>query len=335
MQKYKANAREEYAVNSAVKILDCKQLIKRYKKAAPSPSKIRIWCNIQLVDQQEENIVPPPELLVLPLNATVGSLKQEVTKAFKETYPIFQSFEAERLIGFEKISHSTPVALLFGLNGTINVRGRCHGVTRRLELFRMERGTETWTVECICGTKDDDGERMLACDTCSVWQHTRCNGIRDTDEAPETFVCMKCAILKRSNRRRTEGGHKGGRRCKGSISHDLICKDRTTQPLAKTHTTFDKRSNDETPAHERKCMGEIAPEKLICNNRTPFIMGTDVAFPEWSDEDNIPEEQLIFENEIIPSFMVSDTMFFQENCKDMIDVPFHEAGGLMHIISVM
>jgi hypothetical protein len=27
-----------------------------------------------------------------------------------------------------------------------------------------------------CGTQDDDGERMIACDVCGIWMHTRCSG---------------------------------------------------------------------------------------------------------------------------------------------------------------
>lgn len=29
-------------------------------------------------------------------------------------------------------------------------------------------------VLCTCGVKDDDGERMIACDICQTWMHTRC-----------------------------------------------------------------------------------------------------------------------------------------------------------------
>ncbi|RXH85730.1 hypothetical protein DVH24_009551 [Malus domestica] len=53
-----------------------------------------------------------------------------------------------------------------------------------LPLNATERGLESWTVDCTCGAKDDDGERMFACDTCGVWQHTRCAGIHSSDEIP-------------------------------------------------------------------------------------------------------------------------------------------------------
>ncbi|KAK9270906.1 hypothetical protein L1049_026492 [Liquidambar formosana] len=44
----------------------------------------------------------------------------------------------------------------------------------------------------MCGAKDNDGERMLACDACGVWQHTRCAGIDSFDAIPTKFVCMRC-----------------------------------------------------------------------------------------------------------------------------------------------
>ncbi|OIT28422.1 phd finger protein [Nicotiana attenuata] len=55
----------------------------------------------------------------------------------------------------------------------------------------MERGVERWTVDCFCGAKDDDGERMLACDVCGVWQHTGCAGIPDLDAIHARFICLR------------------------------------------------------------------------------------------------------------------------------------------------
>ena len=82
--------------------------------------------------------------------------------------------------------------LLFGSSsGSVRVRGRCNA-KYGLGRFRAERGTETWIVDCVCGTKDDDGERMLACDNCSIWQHTRCVGIDGLDEIPAKFLCWSC-----------------------------------------------------------------------------------------------------------------------------------------------
>ncbi|BAT08370.1 Os09g0449000, partial [Oryza sativa Japonica Group] len=47
-------------------------------------------------------------------------------------------------------------------------------------------------VDCACGAVDDDGERMACCDICEAWQHTRCAGIADTEDAPHVFLCSRC-----------------------------------------------------------------------------------------------------------------------------------------------
>ncbi|KAL3568477.1 hypothetical protein D5086_031128 [Populus alba] len=58
--------------------------------------------------------------------------------------------------------------------------------------LRYEGGSDNWKVRCECGACDDDGERMVECDICEVWQHTRCNGIDDADTVPQLFICSGC-----------------------------------------------------------------------------------------------------------------------------------------------
>lgn len=43
-----------------------------------------------------------------------------------------------------------------------------------------------------CHAEDDDGARMVACDKCGVWMHTRCVGFRDDEDLPEYFNCPSC-----------------------------------------------------------------------------------------------------------------------------------------------
>ncbi|XP_020244987.1 PHD finger protein At1g33420-like [Asparagus officinalis] len=227
MEHYKPEGRRETALNSAITLLDCKQLVKRYDEVGCSPSKLRIWCNVELASEQNGNSALPPELLVLPKNATISSLKKEATKAFQETYLIFQRLQVVQLLGFEKIDHSTSVALILGLSGTVKVRVRCLGVDHKLEDFRMERGVENWEVDCICGAKDDDGERMLECDSCGIWQHTRCNGIKDHKDAPKTFFCIKCRIVEiRDQDSGSTHGCDNVRKYTTNISPNSTCKDK-------------------------------------------------------------------------------------------------------------
>lgn len=53
-------------------------------------------------------------------------------------------------------------------------------------------GEEDWQVFCLCGCRDDDGERMIACDICGLWMHLRCHGIPDCTPSPDQFICSRC-----------------------------------------------------------------------------------------------------------------------------------------------
>ncbi|KAK8673691.1 hypothetical protein V6N13_112009 [Hibiscus sabdariffa] len=194
MLSYGPDLTRNLAISSAEKLLDCKQFVKDYEHDKPSSGNgvvVCLSCQLELVDQSEEIVPDPPaELVVLPVNATVQDLKTEASKAFQVVYLAFRRFQAEELLGYNGVEDSTQVKLL-GSTGSVRVRGRCLG-KNGLNKFRVERGMERWTVDCICGAKDDDGERMLACDACGVWQHTRCSGINDSAAVPAKFICSRC-----------------------------------------------------------------------------------------------------------------------------------------------
>ncbi|KAJ2023935.1 Histone deacetylase complex subunit [Coemansia sp. S610] len=46
-------------------------------------------------------------------------------------------------------------------------------------------------VRCVCG-EHNDGELMIQCEICQVWQHTLCMGIRDEAHIPDKYYCEKC-----------------------------------------------------------------------------------------------------------------------------------------------
>ncbi|KAM0862899.1 hypothetical protein ACQ4PT_044978 [Festuca glaucescens] len=212
--------------NAAAKILDCKQFIKHYDESAPeallNPNLLSVSCSIELLDHPKDYTAPPMELLILQESATLGQLKIQAAKVFQETYLMFHSFQAEQLPDFLNLSDTTPVKHVLGSSQLVRVRGRCTGDHRRIVQFRMERGLENWTVDCTCGAKDDDGERMMACDVCGVWQHTRCSGISDFEEVPDKFICRKCASPRKGKSRGGGGGSGGGRVDMGAAGR---CKD--------------------------------------------------------------------------------------------------------------
>ncbi|EFJ34635.1 hypothetical protein SELMODRAFT_31177, partial [Selaginella moellendorffii] len=134
------------------------------------------------------NEAPPPELVVLPPHATIGDLKLEAQRGFRDTYHIMRGFRVDTIPELEGDNED----LLFGAiesGSTLIVQGS--GVDVYNE-WRYEGGNDSWIVDCPCGAKDDDGERMIACDVCEVWQHTRCGGIADPDPIPARFLCARC-----------------------------------------------------------------------------------------------------------------------------------------------
>ncbi|ESW15920.1 hypothetical protein PHAVU_007G114100 [Phaseolus vulgaris] len=213
------------AMSSVQKLFDCKQFVKDYSPELLPLSdlhKLRISCQVELVDESEDpEVIAPPELIVLPMNATVAELKSQAANAFQDVYLMFRRFQVDELEGYSGVEDSTLVKLLLGSKDVVCVRGRCIG-KNGLSKFRMERGLERWTVDCSCGAKDDDGERMLACDICGVWRHTRCSDIHDTDPVPARFVCLKCQT---SESKLKSGGH---------------CKDETVTNVSTSTSCFGK-----------------------------------------------------------------------------------------------
>eukprot|EP01025_Chloroclados_australasicus_P010315 TRINITY_DN14146_c1_g1_i1.p2 TRINITY_DN14146_c1_g1~~TRINITY_DN14146_c1_g1_i1.p2 ORF type:complete len:206 (+),score=21.49 TRINITY_DN14146_c1_g1_i1:73-618(+) len=61
--------------------------------------------------------------------------------------------------------------------------------------FRFSGGWDVCRTQCVCGIIDDDGARMIQCDRCGTWMHTRCVGIGDEQEPPENFLCEHCSTL--------------------------------------------------------------------------------------------------------------------------------------------
>lgn len=192
-----ALAKRNLIVNSAMRILDCKQFVKEYHPAhflpLPKENAVQVLCEIDLTEEQHEGYHrnPPPELLVLSADATIADLKSEAMRAFQDVYLMFRRFQADEVVGFGGVDESTQIKLLLGCMEFVRIKGRFLG-KNGLGKFRMERGNERWIVDCFCGAKDDDGERMLACDICSIWQHTRCSGIPDSDGVPAKFFCRRC-----------------------------------------------------------------------------------------------------------------------------------------------
>ncbi|KAK9692017.1 hypothetical protein RND81_09G235400 [Saponaria officinalis] len=202
MVNYGPEAKRDHALSAASRLLDCKQFVKDYAPettlSLDDPSVMYLICKVELPELFEEHVSSPPlELIALSPNATISDLKVEASKVFQEIYIMFRGFQVEELVDYRGVEDSALVKLVFNPLTTVNLRGSCP-MKNGLGRFRMERGVERWTVDCSCGARDDDGERMLACDVCGVWQHTRCAGISDFDVVPAKFQCSRCRSASRT-----------------------------------------------------------------------------------------------------------------------------------------
>jgi hypothetical protein len=145
---------------------------------------------------------PPAELILLPAGARVCELKAAAQSALQQLYPCMEGYVVESVDGVLMNGDRCRVQPRPGNRG-LEVWGR--GCAALLGgPLRYEGGTESWVVRCGCGVADDDGERMVACDACGVWKHTRCEGVPDDAPPPPAFVCAACVAA------RKEGGGSGG-----------------------------------------------------------------------------------------------------------------------------
>ncbi|GLT28768.1 hypothetical protein SLA2020_036760 [Shorea laevis] len=174
-------------------ILDSKQFVKEWPFRDADDQLLRFFCQVtpSLFDLEKElaGKLPPGELVTVPLHATVSELKQAAGKALRDTYCIMEKLVVTDIEGLEEMEDGD---VLFGAveSGTdIVVSGSGIDLNSKL---RYEGGAENWMVRCECGAQDDDGERMVACDICEVWHHTRCCGIEDSEDVPPLFVCPGC-----------------------------------------------------------------------------------------------------------------------------------------------
>ncbi|KAI3453219.1 hypothetical protein Pfo_009882 [Paulownia fortunei] len=171
-------------------IFDSKYLIKEYSGEMATndeTNKRKIYCKVVLTNNAEavsEETATPYHCFALTSSAIFDELRCEVEKTFREMYFGLRNFVAQSIrnmnpkgsdLVFKTVKPGSKIAFeckQVGING-----GICEGLM---------------VVDCVCGTKDDDGERMVSCDICQVWQHTRCVQIPDNDEIPNIFLCSAC-----------------------------------------------------------------------------------------------------------------------------------------------
>ncbi|KAM2329852.1 hypothetical protein ACFX1X_020758 [Malus domestica] len=203
------------AIPMAVRIiLNSKYLVKDYCGEVV-PMKVEylsmdgesnIYCTITLKNNSKEDdddnsksirnnnnaiILQPYECVTLKNNATFDDLKQEVERNFKEIYWGLRGFVVDSIANLNNAKGTDLVFGMVEVGQKIVLEGRSSkkmGGVREM----YECGAVNYVVDCPCGAKEDDGERMVSCDICEVRQHTLCVRIPDSEQVPHIFLCNRC-----------------------------------------------------------------------------------------------------------------------------------------------
>lgn len=173
-------------------VLDSKFLVKEYTVEPPTKPELEVegkqslFCTVRLKRQEATTL--PYECIAMKKNATIDELKEEVERNFKEIYWGLRSFVVERIVDLEAKGRD----LVFGL---VEVGGKLvfeGSGEEEGSFFFNNGGMEKRIMECACGAVEDDGERMVACDICEIWQHTRCVQLPNDQQVPHIFICNRC-----------------------------------------------------------------------------------------------------------------------------------------------
>ena len=173
-------------------ILDTKYLIKEYCGEQPLDIKegLKLYCTVvSRKNDGIENVLPPFECIVFKDNPTIRELKLEVERNFREIYWGLRSFCVESIVNLNAMGSELELGLVED-GSKFLFEGNDGRIGNNNE--GIYESNENRFVDCPCGTKDDDGERMISCDICEVWQHTWCAQIPNSEEIPNIFLCNQC-----------------------------------------------------------------------------------------------------------------------------------------------
>ncbi|OMO58645.1 Zinc finger, PHD-type [Corchorus olitorius] len=181
-------------------ILDAKFFVKEYTEEFSMKvmrnGKFMLFCTVMLRNNEDfdhdlKKPMPPFECVTLKENATFDDLKLEVEKNFREVYWRLRSFVVENILNLSAIKGTDLVSGSVELGQKMVFLGSNENNN---ELMNYESGliNSGIIVDCPCGAKEDDGERLVSCDICEVWQHTRCVKIPNNEEIPHVFLCKQC-----------------------------------------------------------------------------------------------------------------------------------------------
>lgn len=177
-------------------VMDTKHFVKDYQsqdleqKEVANLDYINLNCTICVRNGEKNPVMkqlPSYEIVTISNNATIGELKLEVQRCFREIYMGLNNFVAESIIGFGGLDSYLVYDSISSKDSIVT-----EGSIEHTDVNGIYEGANDIVVKCMCGARDEDGERLICCDICEVWQHSRCVGVSDTDQIPQVFLCNRC-----------------------------------------------------------------------------------------------------------------------------------------------
>ncbi|XP_078179634.1 RING/FYVE/PHD zinc finger superfamily protein [Carex rostrata] len=177
-------------------VMDTKHFVKDYQsqdleqKEVANLDCINLNCTICVRNGGKNPVMkqlPCYEIVTVSNNATIGELKLEVQRCFREIYMGLNNFVAESIIGYGGLDSYLVYDSISSKDSIVT-----EGSIEHTDVNGIYEGGNDIVVNCMCGARDEDGERLICCDICEVWQHSRCVGVSDTDQIPQVFLCNRC-----------------------------------------------------------------------------------------------------------------------------------------------
>ncbi|KAJ3677061.1 hypothetical protein LUZ60_002785 [Juncus effusus] len=187
------------AIPMAVRmVLDTKHFVKDYQEVQERKTNdviqnydyVNLNCTIRVRNDGKGLLMKelPHENVSVSIHASIGELKAEVQRCFRRMYFGLSSFVAESVVGFNGLDSCSFYNSIRSKN-CIVIEGRLDQICVN---GVFEGGDNNIVVKCGCGATNEDGERLICCDICEGWQHSRCAGVPDSEEIPRIFLCNRC-----------------------------------------------------------------------------------------------------------------------------------------------
>lgn len=140
--------------------------------------------------QKEEKVAKKEEQKRLKLEKEYENRARSREERLKER-------QTKRLQHEEELAQLSEDSKGLGGDSRMSERRRKAQIAKSKQVLRdLEDEADDWLFDCVCGVygQIDDGTHSVACERCSIWQHSKCVGIseQEADRDDFHFLCESC-----------------------------------------------------------------------------------------------------------------------------------------------